>query len=200
MTPPSHWGVRPRDSIEAECGRRGTAAVVAGCIRLVEGDTADPALIMALGGPAAGRFLGEPATGRFPGEPATGRFPGEPATGRFPGEPATGRFPGEPAGDRFPDETVADRLPAGTARGDSYWLRVWGLRGLLWVWDDSAAPATIAALHDESWRVREMAAKTIAKHQVGDALPTLADMRGDPVERVRRATDRAIRILTGAQA
>lgn len=182
MTPPSHWGVRPRDSIEAECDRRGTAAAVAGCIRLVEGDNADPALIMALGGPAAGRFLGGSAADRLPDETLADQLSDEPVA------------------DQLPDESVADQLPDGTARGDSYWLRVWGLRGLLWVWDDSAAPATIAALHDESWRVREMAAKVIAKHQVGDALPTLADMRGDPVERVRYATDRAIRILTGTQA
>lgn len=140
--------------------------MIAGCIRLARGDDADPALILALGGPAAGRFLAGP-----------------------------------PRPDNHsielprPDNHLA-RLP----RPDSYWLRVWGLRGLLWVWDDSAAPVAVAALADEAWRVREMAAKVAARHLVGEALPVLASIRGDPVERVRRATDRAIRVLTGAGA
>jgi hypothetical protein len=31
------------------------------------------------------------------------------------------------------------------------------------------AAAIVGATHDEAWRVREMAAKVIARHRVGDA-------------------------------
>ena len=60
---------------------------------------------------------------------------------------------------------------AGHARVDGrYWFRTWGARGLLYVWDDSALPAVVEATSDEHWRVREMAAKVVARHQVDDAL------------------------------
>jgi len=89
----------------------------------------------------------------------------------------------------------------GESRADlSYWLRVWGTRGLLWEWDDSAAPALAAALADPSWRVREMAAKVVARHLVGDALPAVSALRDDPVPRVRAAATRAVVRLTQAGA
>jgi hypothetical protein len=81
-----------------------------------------------------------------------------------------------------------------------YWLRVWGARGLLWAWDDVAAGSVTAALGDDHWRVREMACKVIARHHVGDALPVVAELREDPVPRVRGAAARAIVLLTGAGA
>jgi HEAT repeat protein len=77
-----------------------------------------------------------------------------------------------------------------------YWLRVWGARGLLWVWDSSATPSIVEALADEAWRVREMAAKVVARHLVDDALPGLAVLDNDPVPRVRAAASRALRRLT----
>ena len=43
----------------------------------------------------------------------------------------------------------------GGAPGPDYWLRVWALRGLLWLWDDSATAALVGPLSDEAWRVRE---------------------------------------------
>jgi hypothetical protein len=48
----SHWGLTPRQSIEAECGRRGRRAVIAGCAQLLIGADANAAatLIMTLGG------------------------------------------------------------------------------------------------------------------------------------------------------
>lgn len=75
-----------------------------------------------------------------------------------------------------------------------YWLRVWAARGLLWTWDDVALPAVRLALTDESWRVREMAAKVVARHLLGDALP----LQRDPVARVRAAASRAVVRLTDA--
>jgi len=49
----SLWGLTPRQSIELECARRGTAEVVAGCVGLLGRRDADDALIFAIGGPGA---------------------------------------------------------------------------------------------------------------------------------------------------
>ena len=81
-----------------------------------------------------------------------------------------------------------------------YWLRVWGARGLLWAWDDVAVASVTAALGDHHWRVREMACKVIARHQVGNALPVVAELRDDPIPRVRSAASRAVVLLTDASA
>jgi hypothetical protein len=77
-----------------------------------------------------------------------------------------------------------------------YWFRVWAARGLLWAWHDTAAPA----LRDEAWRVREMAAKVVARHLVGDLLADVLPLRDDPVPRVRVAAARAVRRITRAGA
>jgi HEAT repeat protein len=81
-----------------------------------------------------------------------------------------------------------------------YWFRVWAARGLLWAWHDSATPALRAALRDEAWRVREMAAKVVARHLVGDLLPEVVVLRDDPVPRVRAAATRAVVRITRARA
>jgi hypothetical protein len=150
MTRRSSWGLTPRQSIEAECARRGRDAVIAGCAGLIVGDDTDPDLLMALGGPGADRFLG--------------------------------------AGPNV----------------DRYWLRVWAARGLLWAWSDSAPDAVNVALRhgltDEAWRVREMAVKVVARHLLGDALPAVAELRNDPVLRVRTAATRAVALLSQAGA
>jgi HEAT repeat protein len=80
----------------------------------------------------------------------------------------------------------------GEPPGPGYWLRVWALRGLLWAWDDAAVAAVKAALHDEAWRVREMALKVVARHRIEDAVTTAADLRDDPNVRVRAAASRAL--------
>jgi hypothetical protein len=134
----SIWGVTPRQSIEAECRRRGRDAVVDGCLRLLQSGATDAALLLALAGPGGQKFLD------------------------------------------------------GDEHDDTYWLRVWALRGLLWVWDDAATAAVVAALADEHWRVREMALKVVARHRVDDALESAAACREDPVERVRLAAARAL--------
>lgn len=101
----SLWDLTPRESIEAECVRRGKDEVLRACVDLILGQDVDPALFAALGGPGATKFLD------------------------------------------------------GNPHDDRYWLRVWGTRGLLWAWDDTAMSAIDVALHDEAWRVREMALK-----------------------------------------
>jgi HEAT repeat protein len=148
MARASHWGQTPRDSIERECRRRGTAQVVADCVDLLGHGEADDDLIIALGGPAA--------------------------------------------------RSVLDTGPAPVHR---YWLRVWAARALLYAWDASAATAVLAALADESWRVREMAAKVVARRQLGDALAIVARLRDDdPVPRIRAAAARATAALTASRA
>lgn len=141
----------PRQSVEQECGRRGTAQVVAGCIGLLGGGDADYALVYAIGGPAADSILGPHPR-----------------------------------------------------RDQRYFLRVWAARALLYAWDDTAldavAGAVVAALSDESWRVREMAARVVARRKLGDALTAVAGLRADRVPRVRAAAQRATAILTAARA
>ena len=87
----------------------------------------------------------------------------------------------------------------GGAPGPEYWLRVWALRGLLWLWDDSATQVVAGALADEAWRVREMAAKVVARHRLDPALDALLTLREDPVERVRTAASKGIQRLTSAR-
>ena len=130
----------PRLSIEAECGRRGTPALVEGCIALLAQQPVDDELVIALGGEHAAVVL-----------------------------------------DSGPES--------------QYWLRVWAARGLLWAWDPAAAPAIIAALEDEHWRVREMAAKVVARHGVDEAFEAVSALSGDPVPRVVEAAARAVRML-----
>jgi hypothetical protein len=147
MASRSLWGQTPRESIEQECARRGTAEVAAGCIELLGRGEADDALIIALGGPAA--------------------------------------------------RSVLDSGPAPVHR---YWLRVWATRALLYPWDDRASGAVLTALADESWRVREMAAKVVARRRLGAALAAVAGLRNDPVPRVRAAAARATAVLTASRA
>ena len=143
---PALWRPTPRQSIAAECERRGNAAVVAGCIDLLHGrqDT-DDALLIALAGPAAQAVLDGSAGGR-----------------------------------------------------EGYWPRVWAARGLLYAWDDRATAVIIRAAADDAWRVREMAARVIARHRVADAFPAVSQLRTDPVHRVRAAAERAVVLLTAS--
>jgi len=137
----------PRQSIAAECQRRGKLAVVSGCIDLLERREVDDGLILALGGPPAEYVLSGHEGGR-----------------------------------------------------EGYWPRVWAARGLLHAWDDGATAAIIQATADDAWRVREMAAKVIARYRVGDALPAVAGLLDDVVPRVRVAAERAVAALTASRA
>ena len=83
--------------------------------------------------------------------------------------------------------------------GQQYWLRVWAARAL-YAWDEMARAAVLDALGDEAWRVREMAVKVVARRLVGEALAAVAELRQNPVNRVRLAAERATAILTVAGA
>lgn len=64
----------------------------------------------------------------------------------------------------------------------------------------TATEAVIAATGDDAWRVREMAAKVIAAHQVAGAFDAGAALRAGEVHRVRAAAARAVTLLTAAGA
>jgi hypothetical protein len=90
----------------------------------------------------------------------------------------------------------AEWVRSGEPAGPDYWLRVWGARGLLYAWDDSARPAVLRALNDEAWRVRDMALKVVARHGVQEAADQAARLRDDPSARVRASAARARKALS----
>lgn len=75
-----------------------------------------------------------------------------------------------------------------------YWPELWGTRALLYVWNDSAIEAVTAALHNQAWRVREMAARVAAARGL-DVVPALVGMLADETPRVRAAAARALGVL-----
>jgi len=88
--------------------------------------------------------------------------------------------------------TVLDGRAGGV---DGYWPRVWAARGLLHVWDDVATEAVIAATTHDSWRVREMSAKVIARHHVAPAIDAVVVLLDDGNARVRTAALRAFHVV-----
>jgi hypothetical protein len=60
------------------------------------------------------------------------------------------------------------------AQWKDYWVRTWGARGLLYVWDDVAASAVVAGLGDEHWRPGEMCLKVATRREIGEAGPGAA--------------------------
>ena len=86
-------------------------------------------------------------------------------------------------------------LAGGDGGVEGYWPRVWAARGLLHAWGVEATDAIIDATSHPAWRVREMAAKVIARHRVADALDQVIDLMDDENHRVRAAAERALRRL-----
>jgi len=75
-----------------------------------------------------------------------------------------------------------------------YWVRTWGARGLLHVWDDSASGAVVAGLADEHWRPAEMCLKVVARHDVAGAGDAAATLLGHELPRVRVQALRALAV------
>jgi hypothetical protein len=90
----------------------------------------------------------------------------------------------------------AEWVRTGEPAGPAYWLRVWGARGLLYAWDDSARAAVLDSLNDDAWRVREMALKVVARHRLQEASEYVDRLRDDPSARVRASASRAQRALS----
>jgi hypothetical protein len=80
-------------------------------------------------------------------------------------------------------------------RGQDYWPRVWGARGLRYVWLDYAELPLVAALRDPAWRVQEMAAKVAALRELGRAAEQLVPLIDSDVSRVRVAALRALGVI-----
>lgn len=80
-------------------------------------------------------------------------------------------------------------------RGQDYWPRVWGARGLRYVWLDYAELPLVAALRDPAWRVQEMAAKVAALRELGSAAEQLVPLVDSRVSRVRVAAIRALGVV-----
>ncbi len=88
------------------------------------------------------------------------------------------------ASDHDPDRPDIAWL-GGTVGWADYWRRVWGARGLLHIGPPARPGIVLAALADESWRVREMSLKVIRRHGLDDPDGMIDRLVDDPVERVR---------------
>ncbi len=77
----------------------------------------------------------------------------------------------------------------------SYWVRVWAARGLLHVWDDSAADALRRALQDKHWRVVEMSLKVCRAHNVLRTASASVAAANHEEPRVRIAAGRALAVV-----
>jgi hypothetical protein len=80
-----------------------------------------------------------------------------------------------------------------------YWPELWGTRTLLYAWDASAAVAVTAALHNQAWRVREMACRVAALRSL-PVSDTLVQLTTDEVPRVRAAAARALGAVGSADS
>ena len=74
------------------------------------------------------------------------------------------------------------------------WVRTWGARGLLHVWDDSASGAIVRGLSDEHWRPAEMCLKVAARHEVAGTGDGAAALAGHDLARVRAQAMRALAV------
>jgi hypothetical protein len=76
-----------------------------------------------------------------------------------------------------------------------YWVRTWGARGLLYVWDERAASAVVAGLGDEHWRPAEMCLKVSTRRELGASGPAAVRLSSHLLPRVRA---QALRTLGAA--
>jgi hypothetical protein len=96
---------------------------------------------------------------------------------------------------------AADYVLGGHEGGkEGYWPRVWAARGLLYAWDDRAIAAIIRATADDAWRVREMAAKVVARYRIDDALNAMVDLQGDKVPGAEEAGSSNLPTPTSSEA
>lgn len=76
-----------------------------------------------------------------------------------------------------------------------YWVRTWGARGLLHVWDDLATDAVVTGLRDEHYRPAEMCLKVSAQHEVAGAGPGALALVSHELPRVRVQALRALGVV-----
>lgn len=76
-----------------------------------------------------------------------------------------------------------------------YWPRVWGARGLLYVWDSSAIEAVVAGLADPHWRVADMCLKVSALREVAAAGDPAVGLARHELARVRATAVRTLGLV-----
>ncbi len=77
----------------------------------------------------------------------------------------------------------------------AYWARVWGARGLLYVWDPSSEPTVVAGMGDPQWRVAEMCLKVSALREIAAAGDPAVRLASHELSRVRAQAVRALGVL-----
>ncbi|WP_148614088.1 HEAT repeat domain-containing protein [Nocardioides rubriscoriae] len=75
-----------------------------------------------------------------------------------------------------------------------YWVRTWGARGLLHVWDDAATDAVVRGLGDEHYRPAEMCLKVATRHDVAGAGDGAAALARHVLPRVRAQAVRCLAV------
>ncbi|MEZ0325614.1 MAG: HEAT repeat domain-containing protein, partial [Fimbriimonas sp.] len=93
-----------------------------------------------------------------------------------------------------PEDNVFDRKA-----WPDYWVRSWGARGLLHVWDDHATDFVVAGLADEHWRPAEMCLKVVARHEVAGSDEAAASLLSHELPRVRIQALRALAVVGDSQ-
>ncbi len=81
------------------------------------------------------------------------------------------------------------------ARWEDFWVRTWGARGMLHIWDDIAGPAVLAGLDDVHWRPVEMCLKVVARHDVAGAGEAVVELAEHDRARVRAQVARALAVV-----
>ena len=81
----------------------------------------------------------------------------------------------------------------GTEDWKPYWARTWGGRGLLYAGPPDRPRVVQEALADDHWRVREMAIKVMAAHDLDDPDGAVERCLDDANHRVRAAAERLFR-------
>ena len=76
-----------------------------------------------------------------------------------------------------------------------YWTRVWGARGLLYLWRPSAAPYVIRGLADPAWRVAEMCLKVSALRELAEAGDPAVPLTEHQLPRVRANAVRTLGLV-----
>jgi hypothetical protein len=79
-------------------------------------------------------------------------------------------------------------------RWPDLWVRTWGARGLLYVWDDVASPAVVDGLADPDWRPAEMCLKVATRREVAGAGDGAAALTDHPLPRVRAQALRTLAV------
>jgi HEAT repeat protein len=76
-----------------------------------------------------------------------------------------------------------------------YWTRVWGARGLLYVWSPAAAPVVISGLADPAWRVAEMCLKVSSLRELAEAGDSSVGLTEHELPRVRANAVRTLGLV-----